>query len=53
MLIEMGIISRDETGLFSINSMIIDLRNVKMKAESRTVIKTEENTLISKNCTEK
>ena len=40
MLTELGIISRDKMGVFSVNAMIVDLRNVKMKADSRTVMES-------------
>ena len=48
MLTELGIISKDKQGVYIISSMIIDLRNFKMKAEDNiTVIESKESKFIS------
>ena len=48
MLTELGIISKDKQGVYIISSMIIDLRNFKMKAEDNiTMIESKENKVIS------
>ena len=47
MLTELGIICKDNQGVFMINAMIVDLRNVKMKSESNIVSATKNNIVIS------
>ena len=34
MLIILGVIRKDKIGVFIINTMVVDLRNIKMKTES-------------------
>ena len=48
MLTELGIIGKNKAGIFIINTMIVDLRNCKIKTEdNRTMIESKENKLIS------
>ena len=45
MLTELGIIDKDKQGLYIINSMIIDLRNYKIKDESIIISRSVNNIL--------
>ena len=46
MLTDLNIISKDKTGVFIINAMVVDLRNVNMKSESTIMLGSKNNTLM-------